>query len=299
MAMTSSADGAPHTKQARLVGPSSVLDRRVNAARADLADAALAGVVAASRYADGTVMCCGAAVAMLHAGPDAATTAVSALLPGERFTVFDQSGGWACGQCAHDRYVGWLCADALLAPSDPPTHRIGAATAAVFAAPDIKSRVVATLPLNAVVAVSGVAGNFVAAAGGYIHRRHLGAISEVADDPVDVALGFVGTPYVWGGRTRDGIDCSGLTQAALIACGIACPRDSDQQRAAVGHEVPSGERRRGDLACFPGHVGLLVDADTLIHANAYWMSTTVEPLADVTARVAVTGFRRPETDVRP
>lgn len=287
-------EGAPRTRQGRLSGPSRPIDRRINAVRDDLADAALAGFVVAPRYAEGVDRCCVVPMAMLHAAPAGDAVAVSAVLFGEVFTVFDAAAGWAWGQGHDDGYVGWLAISALGPVTSPASHRIAVPAATVFAAPDIKARVVARLPLNARVAAREANGAFVAAAGGFIHHRHLAPIDTTSGDPVAIALGFVGTPYVWGGRTRDGIDCSGLIQAALRATGVACPRDSDQQ-AATFAVIDPAERRRGDLVVFPGHVGILADAETLCHANAHWLTTLAEPLADVAARLAPSGFRRPLT----
>lgn len=295
---TNAKDDAPPTRRAHLAGPSRRLDPRVNAARPDLADIALAGIVAAPRFAEGVVMRNMVATTMLRARPDDDAVAVSALLFGEVFTVFDLGHGWAWGQCRHDGYVGWLRISALGPMAGVATHRVAGPTAAIFAAPDIKARVVGTLPLNARIAAGAMVGDLVAAAGGFIHKRHLVGIDDFKGDSVATALGFVGTPYVWGGRTREGIDCSGLTQAVLLAVGHACPRDSDQQAHAFSVIDPA-DRRRGDLVVFPGHVGILADADTLVHANAWWMATVVEPLADVAARLAPTGFHRPGAEITP
>ncbi len=146
--------------------------------------------------------------------------------------------------------------------------------------------------MNARVVAHGSSERFIETSQGFIHGLHLRAVNDVGTDPAAMASCFIGTPYVWGGRTRDGIDCSGLTQSVLNACGLFCPRDSDQQAAAFAAIDPA-ERRRGDLVFFSGHVGILADPDTLIHATAHWMVTVAEPLRAVTDRLPASGFRRP------
>jgi hypothetical protein len=268
---------------ARLAAPRQLLDPRSHIATAGCVDIALAGVVAAASYvAPATLACRVPRTAMRRAG-DAAATAVSELLWGEAFDMFDSADGWGFGRSAHDRYTGWVRLTALGEPTGGAVQMVTARLAPVFAAADIKAPVTAELPFGA--RVAGVAdGAFLAlASGGCVHRRHL---SPPPATPLAVAERFLGAPYLWGGRTPQGVDCSGLVQAALGACGIACPRDSDQQRMRLGQAVSYADRGRGDIICFPGHVGLLVDAETLLHANAHWMATVVEPLADVVARGA-------------
>ena len=223
--------------------------------------------------------------AVLRSSPDDAAAAVSTLLYGETFTVFDRTLDWAWGQCGVDGYVGWVTVSALATPSSAASHTI-TGDALLFAAPSIKAPVVGRLPLNARITAVGETGDFLSLAfptgPAWLHRRHVDAVTG---DVVDLAQRFLGTPYRWGGRSRDGIDCSGLTQAVLLAHGVACPRDSDQQRAAFA-PVNFSDCRRGDLAFFPGHVGVMVDAALLLHANAYWMTTVIEPLDAVIGRLS-------------
>ncbi len=256
----------------------------MHAVRRDVADIALADRVFAPHYARATPCHCVTASTMLRGAPGDEAIAVSQLLAGEAFALLDVAAGWAWGYSAHDNYVGYVRADAL-GRQPEATHVVPAASALVFAEPDIKSPLVATLPIGA--RLSGVDDRgFVAGAGGFVHPRHLRAIDPPESDPVAVAERITGMPYLWGGRGGGGIDCSGLVQVALGLCGIAAPRDSDQQRV-LGREIAPGQPlRRGDLIFFPGHVGLMVDADRMIHANAYRMAVTIEPLADVVARLS-------------
>ncbi len=246
---------------------------------------ALAGLLFAPHYAAARDCHCVMDGTMLRAAPTSDAPAVSQLAYGEGFAVLDLTGGWAWGKCLHDDYVGYL-PDAALGVVEPPTHRVTAPRAPLFAAPDIKAPVVGALSIGAL-AAGAEAGDFLVTAGGHLHRRHVAPAAARAADPVEVAERLIGAPYLWGGRGAGGIDCSGLVQRVLGLAGIASPRDSDQQRDALGRALGGDEPpRRGDLVFFPGHVGLMVDADRLIHATAFWMAVAVEPLAAVVARLA-------------
>ena len=283
-------------RQGHLRGPSVTLDHRIHAVRSDLADIALADRVIAPRYVQPLPMQCAANVAMLHGAPDPAATATSALLYGEAFAVFDIDNGWAWGQCAHDGYVGYVEAAALTEAAAPATHRVSAPSALVFSRADIKAPVLADLPLGALLAAADHDEKFIAAAGGFIHRRHVAPLGEFAPDALEVARQFTGTPYLWGGRSRAGIDCSGLVQVALMAAGQPAPRDSDLQAQRIGDAVALADRAPGDLLFIPGHVGFIDHGDRLLHANAFWMATVSEPLADMLARLpegSVITLRRP------
>jgi cell wall-associated NlpC family hydrolase len=279
-----------------LLGP---LDPRLAAWRPDLADIDLAGRIAVPVYARPVQWTVVVGSAALQERPDDAAPMLSELLHGEGFALLDAADGWGWGYAMVDHYVGYVRLDGL-APADSGTageeSRIGPGDGLVFVEPAIKSRVEAVLPAGAVVRWRSAAARFVELvsgghAGGFVHRGHLMAPPA---DWVEVALQFVGAPYRWGGRTRAGVDCSGLVQAARLLAGHKARRDSDMQRADAPMGVAPGAARRGDLAFWPGHVGILLDADTLLHANAHWMRCVAEPLADVTARIgAAPEIRRP------
>ena len=283
---------------ARLTGPRPRLDLRRHVARADVVDIGLANAVAAASYVAPLPMTCRVPRAEIRAAGDAGARAVTELLYGEGFDLFDIEGGWGFGRCTHDRSTGWIAIDALIddtiadsaGASMSMSATISARCAPVFSRPDIKAPVLVELPFGARI-LGSLQGDFLALPdGGHVHRRHF---APPPATPLAVARGFQGAPYLWGGRTPLGVDCSGLVQAALAACGVAAPRDSDQQRDELGSAVDFDARQGGDLVFFPGHVGILVDRDTLFHANAYWMATVEEPLADVIARgSAVTAVRR-------
>lgn len=275
---------------AALVGPRPNLDARSHIATLACVDVALAGSVAAARYVAPALRSCTMPRATMRKAGDPAAVAVSELLFGEQFALFDIVGDWGFGRSMPDRYTGWIELAALGDFGPAPDRRVTARVAPVFAAPDIKAPVVCALPFGARVTGADDGAFCALAGGGWLHLRH---VAELSLSPLSVARRFEGAPYLWGGRTPMGVDCSGLVQAAFAACRVACPRDSDQQRQALGQPVDFDDRQAGDVVFFPGHVGLLVDADTLLHANAYWMATVIEPLADVVARGAeVTGVRR-------
>ena len=267
-----------------LDGPTRALDARVNAFRGDIADIALAGTLFAPHYASPLARVA-TSTTMIRTVPGHHAEASSQLLPGEGFAVLDLSGGWAWGYSAHDHYVGYVVADALGFPIEA-IHRIAVRQALVFASPSIKAPAIGTLPFAA--RIAGTAGDaFIETAAGYVHKRHVAPVDGLETDAVSVAELFLGMPYLWGGRGGDGVDCSGLVQIALAATGVAAPRDTDMQRESLGDKLPEEARlRRGDIVNFPGHVGLMVDENQLIHANAHWMKVVIEPLADVVARLA-------------
>jgi cell wall-associated NlpC family hydrolase len=267
-----------------LKGPAQRFEPREWFAGPEVVELALAGEIGAVRYVEPKSLVCTAPRVTVRSAPDAAAEASSELLFGEDFEIADVKAGFALGRSGHDRYIGWVPLDALALPGAAPTHRVTARRAPVFApmpsGPSIKAAVRHELPFAARVAGTMV-GDFLAlAGGGFLHRRH---VETAPADRFAAAALFMGAPYLWGGRTPDGVDCSGLVQQALAAEGITLRRDTDLQRAE-GETVPFRARTSGDLMFWPGHVGLLLDGDELCHANAFWMAVVTEPLADVIAR---------------
>ena len=271
-------------RRVHLDGVSQNYDARVKAIRPDLADVALAGLYFAPHYAAAAERGVTAPSVFVRGSADAAATAITELLHGESFHMLDARGGWAWGYCGHDHYVGYVPQAALGEPI-AATHETTGATP-LFAAADIKSPILALYPAHA--RLTGTAeGDFLATENGFVHARHVRPVAETESDWVAVAERHLGSPYIWGGRGGLGHDCSGLVQVALAACGIVAPRDTDQQAEAIGTLLDdNAQLRRGDIIFFPGHVGLMIDGQRLIHANAHWMAVTIEPLSDVIARLA-------------
>uniref|UniRef100_B0T1U3 NLP/P60 protein n=1 Tax=Caulobacter sp. (strain K31) TaxID=366602 RepID=B0T1U3_CAUSK len=274
-------------------------DPRLTLARPDLADLDLQGLVAAARYEASRPRQVAVPTAALRKAAHPMAEQWDQLLFGELFRVLEVKDGFAWGQAARDGYVGFVAEDDLAALGGPATHQVAVPRTYAFAEPNIKARPVGLYSLNALTAIEASEGRFAKGEGtGWFVAAHLAPIGVAQTDYVAVAQSFLGAPYQWGGRESLGLDCSGLVQQALAACGRAVPRDTDLQFAAFP-PIAAEERRRGDLVFWKGHVAVLLDADTILHANAHHMAVSVEPLAEAIARIAaagsgpVTGWRRP------
>lgn len=283
-----------------LAGTSFDYDPRVVAIRPDLADIAVAGQHFAPHYAAPMMRSCVLGASPLRAAPALDAEQRSELLFGEGFALLDLTGGWAWGYCLSDHYVGYLAADALGVPI-APTHRVRVAEAMLHSAPDANSTGSATIPYGALV-MGTPKGDWIETAHGWLPAANVEDAETRSGDPASIAETMVGVPYVWGGRTPKGIDCSGLVQLAWAAAGIQLPRDSDLQLGSLGPEtnVDPAKLERGDLVFFPGHVGIMIDAALILHASSHWMEVKAEPLADVIARSIaegndppVSGYKRP------
>lgn len=264
------------------------MDRRETPANGRVAHTSLRGTVQADRFTEGEMARIAAPLADLLAAPDGARD--RQLLMGARVLVLERRDGWAFAQRPLDGYVGYV-AEAALGPDAAPTHRVAAPATHLYPAAALKRREVALLSLGAHLTIVGQTGPWAETDGGlFVAARHLRPVETVEADPVTVAESLLGTPYLWGGNSRNGIDCSGLVQAACHACGIACPGDADLQQARLGHPLAETEPlRRGDLVFWKGHVALMVDAGTILHANANAMAVTYEPFAAAVARILAGG----------
>jgi cell wall-associated NlpC family hydrolase len=280
-------------------------DPRTTPARPDLAAHFLKGQVVAARFVEGTELEVRDGLAPVRREPAPDAPLDTEALRGERVTVYEENGeGWYWGQLRSDSYVGWLPANALRTPGPPPTHRVAALRTLVFPGRSIKAPPIEGLSLGCWVAAVSQPGEAAGdltklESGFYVPSRHLAPIETTESDFVAVAERFVGVPYLWGGKSSLGLDCSGLVQVALTASGVACPRDSDMQEEALGTVLSTNlvGLRRGDLLFWRGHVAIARDASSLVHANAFHMAVAIEPVAEAVRRIAdagsvVTGVKR-------
>jgi hypothetical protein len=269
-------------------------DPRLTPARPDLAAQHLEGKVKAARYVTGEAFEIYDALVPLRGEPFSGAELVTQALKGERVTIYDRNDeGFAWGQLNGDGYVGWLPDRALAKPAAAPTHKITALRTFAFPGPSIKLPPVETLVMGTTLTVLHQDSTFaVTREGWYLPLPHIGGIGHHERDFVAVAERFIGTPYLWGGKSSFGIDCSGLVQVALNATGVSCPRDSDMQQAGLGRALDPAESsklQRGDLIFWKGHVAIARDADSIVHANAHHMATAIENTADAIARIKAAG----------
>ena len=268
-----------------------MLDRRLHAFRPDLAEKSLEGRVEALRFVAGEPARIGLPRAALRPKPDGTAGIDTELLLGEPVTVLERKGGWAWVKAGIDAYVGYLPETALAAVPAAPTHWITAPRTFLYPEPDMKRPPVEALSMGSRIMATGEAETrgtpYLLTDRGAVIARHAAPVDvAVTGDYVAVAARFLETPYLWGGRSGFGLDCSGLVQLSMMMAGRAAMRDSDMQMASLGAEIGGDALRRGDLVFWKGHVAIMEDAETMIHANGYTMSVARETLAGAVGRIA-------------
>jgi len=281
---------AARAQQQALIPAGSGFDPRLTPARPDLAAKQLAGMVNAERFVDGQIYEVTAALAPVRAKPSPESGLQTEALKGERITVYDSQDGWSWGQLSGDGYVGYVPASALGVAGPQPTHKVTALRTFMFPGPSIKLPPSETLSFGCRLVVVRTDDTFaITETGGYVPLVHVAPVGAMETDFVAVAERFLRTPYLWGGKSSLGIDCSGLVQLSLGACGIACPRDTDMQEKALGHPLALppdlAQLRRGDFVFWKGHVAIVRDATTLVHASGTRMAVVYEPTAQAIERI--------------
>ncbi len=287
-----------------MTGNPVTLDRRLNAYRPDLADARLAGRVDASHFVEGEGGTVAVPVADLRPRPDLAAGIDTQLLFGEPLRVFERRDGWAWVQAETDGYVGYMAAAELVSPAHQVTFWVTQPRTFVYPEPDMKRPRGQALSMGSRINVVGEAETrgaryLTLADGGSVIAAHCGSIgASTGDDYVAIAARLLETPYLWGGKSAFGIDCSGLVQLSMMMAGKTAPRDSDMQAAGLGEKIGFDELRRGDLVFWKGHVAIMEDKATMIHANGHTMSVAREGLKAAVERIgylygAPTICRRP------
>lgn len=263
-------------------------DRRLTPVNARVAHLSMKGRVTGKEFVSGEWARISAPIADLLSAPEGRRE--RQVLMGERFLVLERRDGFGFVQAEKDGYCGYLPLTTL-GDDRMATHWVAAPATHLYAGPDIKERDHAALSQGARLTIAAEHARFFETDGGmFVPRRHLRPVGDWLDDPALVAESYLGTPYLWGGNSRTGIDCSGLVQGALLACGLPCPGDSDLQLAQLGRELPPGSAcRRGDLLFWQGHVAMAVDARRMIHANAFNMAVTYEDIDAATARIVAQG----------
>ena len=274
-----------------MTGATTTTDPRRTPARPDLAAAHLKGKVEAERYAEATLLTVSAPLAPMTTRPDGEASLANQLLHGESFAAYEQDGEWAWGQAEHDGYVGYVPRACLMPPGPAPTHRITQLMSHVYPSAALKTQPIGWLSYGALVRVEGAEAGFaVLSTGGFVPAPHLSPRTFKAPDWVAEAERFIGAPYLWGGRSPAGLDCSALVQLTLQAAGHDCPPDSYMQKAELGRTLEQGTvPERGDLIFWKGHVGIMLDPARMLQASGHYMAVVVENLDAAIARILAAG----------
>lgn len=277
-------------------------DKRLNAYQDNLADIGLKGKVTAKNFVTPDKYQVTTSKALLYGRPDEGSPLTSQLLYGEYFNVFEINKEWAWGQSLKDGYVGYCSLTSLTQDINEITHHVSALSCHIYPEPNLKTAAVHIIHMMSDVSVINedqVNGFMPLSDGNWIYANHI--TKKFADNPVTEALKFLNTPYLWGGRSNAGIDCSALIQIAYASTGVSITRDADLQEEEFGTPLNKNQLpRHGDLAFFPGHVGIMLDGINLLHANAHHMKVSINPLKEVidivrlqTDKPPLSSFKRP------
>lgn len=257
-------------------------DPRLTPANGRIAAAHLRGQVAAERFVDGAARQLTVPLADVRHAPDG--DRLRQWLAGTRVTVFEERDGWAFAQDS-DGYVGYVPVEAI-GPAAPLDAVVTARATHAYSMADIKSPGRATLSFGAWVGVTDRRDGFLDTPYGFVPEA---ATKCAPTDPLAAAERLLGTPYLWGGNSSAGIDCSGLVQIACHVCGMPCPGDSDMQQSLGAPVEMDAPLRRNDLLFWRGHVAWVADPDTILHANAHHMAVAFEPLSEAVDRISAAG----------
>jgi cell wall-associated NlpC family hydrolase len=270
-------------------------DHRRTPARPDLAAEHLRGLVTAKKYVSGRRMRVGGELADLMSAPRTSASRETQALHGEELVAYEIANDWAFLQLAGDDYVGYVRAAELHELDGEPTHLVQATRTFVYEAESIKTPVLCALPMASTLRCAARRGAFLERAqGGFVYAEHLVETGSHDADFVAVAERFLNAPYLWGGKSWLGIDCSGLVQLALARAGVRAPRDTDMLEAEFGvpHDFPGQPLERGDLVFWKGHVAIMQDEKRILHANGAYMAVVSEPLHEAIARIEAAGGGR-------
>jgi cell wall-associated NlpC family hydrolase len=267
-----------------------MLDRRLNAFRTDLAEKRLEGQVDALRFVEGKPARVIASTTAMRPEPSLTSGIDTELLFGEPVSVLDRRHGWAWVKSGVDDYVGYVEETALGPAGAEPSHWVTAPRTFVYSEPDMKRPTVKALSMGSRIAVTGEAETrgtrYLLVEDGAVIAKHVAEVGmPVSGDYVDVATRFLASPYLWGGRSGFGLDCSGLVQLSMMMTGKTVLRDTDMQRASIGVEIGRDELRRGDLVFWKGHVAIMVDAGMMIHSSGFTMDVSHEGLDEAIKRI--------------
>jgi cell wall-associated NlpC family hydrolase len=274
------------------------LDNRLHAYRPNLADIKLRGRINAKRFVEGVSMEVVVPIANIHREASSTAMQTTQALFGERLLAFEIRDDWVWCQLERDGYVGYIAKAFVSSDLTKPTHKVSVPSTFLYPLPDIKSQVVTNLPMNAKLQIVASDEKFSKLSNGnYVFTKHVLPLNQFGSDFVNIAEKFLDVPYYWGGKTAQGLDCSGLVQTSLEACGISSPRDTDMQETQLGKKLMVNDLdglRRGDLVFWKGHVGIMTDQKMLLHANGHHMMTVKEPLAEAVTRIAdpITSIKR-------